>query len=269
MRDSLRVLSLLVALVAPVFTGAGSSNALEPAVEPESAFDFLPTEITIFDPDDRRVIGHGRYSVTETDGTEVVQGENVYLDGRRDWELERLKLGAPEEARVLLRAEHSYLDVDGSLRLVDRLDSRTGAASCTEYVAGAARVRRSTLEVPADTYSGVTQLMQVVARLRQGQRERIRLHSFHCLPGPKIILIDASVMAKRERWTMYPGELARIEIRPDLGWVGVLIAPFIPKMEVWFDPADRWNYVGATFDRFYKGEHILTVRTRSRRPSSE
>jgi hypothetical protein len=57
-------------------------------------------------------------------------------------------------------------------------------------------------------------------------------------------------------------------IQPDLGWLGVLIAPFIPKVEAWFDPADKWNYIGGTFDRFYKGEHILTVRTRIGNPSS-
>jgi len=269
MRGGFRVLSLLVALVAPVLTGAGSSHALEPAVETGSAFDFLPTELTIFDPADRQVIGHGRYSVSTTEGVEVVEGENEYLDGRRDRELERLKLGAPGDARLLLSAEHSFFGVNGALRVVDRLDTRTGAASCTEYVRGTPRVRRATLTVPADTYAGATQLMLVVARLRQGQRERITLHSFNCLPGPRIIPVEASVSPKRELWAMYPGELARIEFRPDLGWLGVLISPFLPTMEVWFDPADRWNYVGATFDRFYKGEHILTVRARTRKLPAE
>jgi hypothetical protein len=36
--------------------------------------------------------------------------------------------------------------------------------------------------------------------------------------GPKIIPIDASVATKREQWTMYPGELARIESSPT--WAG-------------------------------------------------
>ncbi len=264
MRNGLCVLALLDALMTSILTGAGSSNALEPSVDPESesAFDFLPSDVTIFSPHEGQIIGHGHYSVTQMDGIEVVQGENEYLDGRHDRQLERLKLGAPEEARTLLSAEHSFFDADGSLRIVDRLDTKSGAASCTEYVDGAAQVRRSTLAVPADTYAGVAQLMLVVGRLRQGQRERIKFHSFNCLPGPKIMPIEASVVTKRERWTMYPGELARIEIEPDLGWLGILIAPFVPKMEVWFDPADKWNYVGATFDRFYKGEHILMVRTR-------
>ena len=231
-------------------------------------YDFLPTDLTIFSPHEKQIIGHGRYSVSQTDGTEVVQGENEYLDGRHDQELERLQLGAPGEAPILVSAEHSFFDADGSLRLVDRLDTKSGAASCTVQMNGAPEVRRSTLTVPADTYAGATQLMFVVARLRQGQRERIKLHAFNCLPGPKIVPVEASVAAKQERWTMYPGQLARIEIQPDFGWLGILIAPFIPKMEARFDPADNWNYVGATFDRFYKGEHILTVRTRTEKAAS-
>ncbi len=269
MMNGLCVLALLAALMSPVLTGAGSAKDLESSVNSDSAFDFLPTALTILSPTDRRVIGHGRYSVTETDGTEVVQGENEYLDGRHDRELERLKLGAPGEARILLSAEHSFFNADGSPRVVNRLDTQFGAASCTEHVNGAVRVRQSTLEVPADTYAGAAQLMLIVARLRQGERERIGFHSFTCLPGPKIIPIEASVAAKRERWPMYPGELARIEIQPDLGWwLRILIAPFIPKISGWLDPADNWNYVGATFDRYYKGEHILTVRTVSESPSS-
>ena len=256
--------ALLDVLMTLTLTGA--SNPLETNVDPDSAFDFLPTDLTIFDPHEKQVIGHGRYSVTQTNGTEVVQGENEYLDGRYDQELERLRLGTPGETPILLSAEHSFFDADGSLRLVDRLDASSGAASCTVDVSGAAQVRQSTLTVPADTYAGATQLMLVVVRLRQGQRERIKLHSFNCLPGPKIIPIEASVAAKQERCAIYPGELARIEIEPDLGWLGILVAPFIPKMEVWFDPADKWNYVGAMFDRFYKGEHILMVRTRIREP---
>ena len=266
MRIGLCVLALLDALMAPILTSAGASNALEPSVDPEfeSAFDFLPTDVTIFSPHEGQVIGHGRYRVTETDGIEVIQGENEYLDGRNDRELERVKLGAPEEARILLSAEHSFFHADGSPQVVDRLDTKAGTASCTEYVNGAAQVRRSTLTVPPDTYAGAAQLMLVVARLRQGQLERIRFHAFNCVPGPKIVPVEASVVTKRERWPMYPGELARIEIEPDLGWVGILIASFLPRVEVWFDPSDRWNYVGAMFDRFYKGDHILTVRTRIR-----
>jgi hypothetical protein len=36
----------------------------------------LPTDLTIFSPHEKQIIGHGRYSVTQTDGIEVVQGEN-------------------------------------------------------------------------------------------------------------------------------------------------------------------------------------------------
>jgi hypothetical protein len=263
MRNGLFVLTLLAALVASTLAGAGTSSASEPGVDPESVFDFLPTELTILSPDDEVVIGRGRYTVADADGMILVEGVNEYLDGRRDRELERLTPGPPGEAPILVSAEHAFFNADGSPRVVDRLDARSGDASCTEYERdGVEKVHRSTLAVPRDTYAGATQLMLVVSRLRQGRRERIKLHSFNCMPGPKIVPIHVSVAAERTRWRMYPGDLAKTEIEPDLGWIGILIAPFIGKMEVWFDPADRWNYVGARFDRFYKGEHILTVRTR-------
>jgi hypothetical protein len=262
MRHWLGVLALVAALTTPVLIGARSSDALEPGVDPDTAFDFLPTDVTIYDPDDMRVVGHGRYRIDRPDGMEIVEGENEYFDGRHDRERERLKVGAPGEAPILLDAEHSFFGADGSPLLADRLDASAGTASCAVYVHGTAQVHRSTVVAPADTYAGATQLMLIVARLRQGERERIKLHAFNCLPGPKIMAIEASVTTTRTRWTMYPGVLATIELKPDLGWLGVLVAPFLPKMQAWFDPLDDWNYVGAAFDRFYKGEHILMVRTR-------
>ena len=102
MRNGLCVLALLDVLMTLTLTGA--SNPLETNVDPDSAFDFLPTDLTIFDPHEKQIIGHGRYSVTQTNGTEVVQGENEYLDGRHDQELERLRLGTPGETPILLSA---------------------------------------------------------------------------------------------------------------------------------------------------------------------
>jgi hypothetical protein len=53
----------------------------------------------------------------------------------------------------------------------------------------------------------------------------------------------------------------KVEIEPDFGWFGFLVAPFIERMYAWFDTRDSWNYVGGLYDRFYGGPHILTART--------
>jgi hypothetical protein len=49
-------------------------------------------------------------------------------------------------------------------------------------------------------------------------------------------------------------------MRPDLGALNLLIAPFMPTMDAWFNPAENWNYVGGEFDRYFRGPHVLTVQ---------
>jgi hypothetical protein len=228
--------------------------------ERDPAFDFLATKLTIFSRADRKIIGHGWYRSSRSAGTDLIRGENKYLDGARDVELDYLKPGDSGEAPTLARHEYSSFGVDGSPQFVESLDPASGAASCAEYVNGAAQVHEATLEVPSDTYAGATQLMFIVARLRQGERETIKFHSFNCAPAPKIFLIAASVPTGREEWPMYPGKLVKLELEPDFGWLNILIAPFLPKIYAWFDPNNNWNYVGGLYDRYYKGPHILTVR---------
>jgi hypothetical protein len=101
--------------------------------------------------------------------------------------------------------------------------------------------------------------MMVVGSLRQGIRE-IRFHAFACVPGPAIFSIEASLPDRSEHWPHYPGELVRLGMRPDLGALNFLLAPFIPRMDAWFNPNDDWNYVGGEFDRYFRGPHVLTVR---------
>jgi len=232
--------------------------------ERDTSFDFLATNLTIYSPTDRHLIGHAQYTSSRSDGTDLIRGENKYLDGARDVELDYLKPGDSGEAPTLVRHEYSSFNTDGSPQFMESLDPVSGAASCAEYVSGIAEVHEATLDVPSDTYAGATQMMFIVARLRQQQLETIKFHSFDCAPTPKIFLISVSVPTTREQWPMYPGELAKLEIEPDFGWLSLLITPFLPKIYAWFDPNDNWNYVGALYDRYYKGPHILTVRDTSR-----
>jgi hypothetical protein len=234
--------------------------------EGNAAFLFLGTNLTIFSADDKKIIGHGRYSSSRSGNTDLIRGENKYLDGASDLELDYLKPGDSGMAPTLMRHQYSSINADGSPQFVESLDSASGAASCTEYVNGTAQVHQATLDVPSDTYAGATQLMFIVARLRQGARETIKFHGFNCVPKPKIFSIAVSLPTEREEWAMYPGKLVKLALQPDFGWFDILITPFLPKVYVWVDPNNNWNYVGGLYDRFYKGPHILTVRATPRAP---
>jgi phospholipid/cholesterol/gamma-HCH transport system substrate-binding protein len=236
--------------------------------ELDPAFNFNATNLTIFSATDGQIIGHGRYSSSRSGGTDLIRGENKYLDGASEIELDYLKWGDSGEVPALVRHEYSSFNADGSQQFLESLDPASGAASCAENVKGIRRVYRAILDVPSDTYAGATQMMLIMAKLRQGVRETIEFHSFNCVPAPKIFLVSVSVPSEWEEWPMYPGKLLKLELRPDFGWLGILIAAFLPKLCFWFDPNQNWNYVGGMYDRFYKGPHVLTVRDRSVRPAS-
>ena len=56
------------------------------------------------------------------------------------------------------------------------------------------------------------------------------------------------------------GDLIRLDLRPDLGaGLNLVIAPFLPKTEAWFDPHDNWKYVGGEFNRYFGGPHVFQV----------
>lgn len=222
--------------------------------------DFPATELNIFSADGKQLVGHGSYSLSRTDDTELLRGENQYLNGEHDIELDRLQAGDDEKAPKLLSYERSFFDANGSLQVKSVLDVEQGKASCNARINGNTEVRQADLAVPADTYAGATQLMFLVIRLRQGAQD-IKFHAFNCIPGPKIIAVDASSRTDQVSWSMYPGELVRLEVQPDFGWLSFILDPFVPKIYAWFDPGHNWNYVGGIYDRFYKGPHIMTVRT--------
>ena len=77
--------------------------------------------------------------------------------------------------------------------------------------------------------------MMVVESLRHGIRE-IKFHAFACVPGPEIFGVETSAPDRPEHWPLYPGDLVRLDMRPDLGALNFLIAPFMPTMDAWFNP---------------------------------
>lgn len=230
------------------------------AQEPNpAAFDFRALQLKILSPDTRQTIGSTRFMVSNEGSAEVVTGESTYLDGERDSESERLSVASPGSAPKLETYDHSFFNADGTLHMVDTLDTKSGLASCTRYTDGGKKVRKSQLDVPADSFAGASELMIVVANLRHGVHE-ITFHAFACVPWPELFTVEASLPNRSEHWPLYPGSLIRLDMRPDLGALNFILAPFMPAMDAWFDPNDNWNYVGGEFDRYFRGPHVLTVR---------
>jgi len=233
------------------------------AADGADAFDLANTDVTILNPDTRQVLGHAHYKVTHLHGAMLFEGENRFLDGQYDHEVQRVELTAAGAPPILVDYQHSFFNADGSPESIDALDAKTGSLVCTHYHGAAAPdVRQSKVVVPADTYAGSTQLMLLVGRLREGAHT-ISMHTFICLPGPHIIAMKVTPPENRAKWTMYPGNLVKVEMVPDFGWLGALAGPFVPKSYGWFDPADDFNYVGGLFDRFYTHHHLMMVRAPS------
>ena len=231
------------------------------AADNPTLFELSTTDVTIMNPDTLQVIGHGHYHVSHlVEGTDLFEGENNYLDGEHDSEVQRVERAANASPPILVSYQHSFFAADGAPESIDRLDAKSGAVSCTVYSDGAPQVHESKLAVPSDTYAGSTELMLLVGRLRQGARD-ITMHAFICLPGPRIVAIKVTPPTSTVKWPMYPGNLVKVELVPDLGWFGAIAGPFIPKSYGWFDPADDFNYVGGLFDRFYRRRHLLMVKT--------
>ena len=223
-------------------------------------FDLTTTDVAILDPESRGVIGHGHYQVTHLDDGALFEGENRYLDGEYDREVQRVVSATEGAPPVLVSYQHSFFAADGAAESLDTLDAKNGILACTLYGAAAPVVRQLKVAVPPDTYAGSTQLMLLTGRLREGARD-ITMHSFICFPGPRIVSIRVTPPAGTVKWAMYPGNLVKVELVPDFGWLGALAGPFIPKAYGWFDPADDFNYVGGLFDRFYRRRNLMMVRT--------
>ncbi len=250
--------TLLVALsIAACMTLSSIAAALEPGPNGSSGFGGL--QFKILTSDGKRTIGSTRFTVLRNNSTEEIKGETRYLDGERDSENELLYLGDGRLAPRLDSYRHSFFNADGTPYMLDTLDRKSGIASCTSYAAGKSKVRKSQLEIPANSFAGASGLLMVVGSLRQGLRE-ISFHAFACVPGPEIFSVNASLPDGSQRWPLYPGDLVRLDMRPDLGPLTFLLAPFIPTMDAWFNPNDHWNYVGGEFDRYFRGPHVLTVR---------
>ena len=95
--------------------------------------------------------------------------------------------------------------------------------------------------------------------------ESVTFHDFNCIPGPQLLKVTAS-SSPPAPWTYYPGELVRVNVEPDFGWINVVISPFLPRIQAWFDPREGWFFVGGESSRYYKGLKYMMVRATAAGP---
>ena len=250
MKSSLHALWLAAGLAASqVAFAADSPQINEPASQ--------TIEMKMLSADGTRKIGSTRITVASSGAGETIEGETRYLDGQRDQEKDQVKL--EKGALKLETYEHSFFDADGTMTMLDTLDAESRIATCARREDGAMKVRKSQIELPPDTFSGGSQLLIVIANLQKGGHQ-VQFHAFACVPGPRVFEVDAPVPQQVEHWPFYPGDLIRLDLRPDLGaGLNLIISPFLPKTEAWFDPRDNWKYVGGEFNRYFGGPRVFQV----------
>jgi hypothetical protein len=227
-----------------------------------SALSFPPTDFAILNPNTGVAIGRARYLIKSTGNGAMLRGESSYFDGQTDVETAHLESGTAAQLPRLVEFDHTFYNADASILKRAHADLKTGAATCIDNANGQKSTQSMTLSIPADTWAGASIVIPIQDFLRAGVKGASRpLHVFNCAPGPKIFAISVEVDPGNAMWTSYGAETLRVEVRPDFGWLNVIIAGFVPKLHAWFDPNDEWAFVGDEAARYYKGPPIMLVKT--------
>ncbi len=218
-----------------------------------------PINFEILNAEGTEVIGHSRYELSRGDGNLLIgRGEARFINGEHDVEYDSLEVRL-NQLPAMLTLDHRFYDADGSMQRTIIGDFRTGLASCTRYEKGVAQSAGAKLDFTPDSYGGSAVILPLEEYLAQGSAEPIKLHSLNCIPGPRLVAVKARVQ-KPSRWSHYPGQTVEVDIKPDLGWLDVVVAPFLPELRAWFDPSDNWTLAGGEYSRYFRGPRIMLVR---------
>jgi hypothetical protein len=226
-------------------------------------FNFPPSDFEILDAESNQLVGIGHYGLDRTSAGMTLHGENHYFDGEYDIEDDKLADRGGDSLPTLLTFEHNFFNRDGSPLIVARLDTATGLGVCGKTEDGKLDLTQAQFRFPSDIYGGASVLLPIQQMMSDGDRSKIlKLHVFNCAPTPKVIAVDLKAQPREDTFVDYPGELERVDVKPDFGFWTVVIEPFIPKLAVWFDPSRAMLLVGAQLQRYYKGPKIILLRKR-------
>ncbi len=248
------------ALAMALFAIAGSSGG---ALCAEWA-DFPPTNFKIYSEDGSQLIGDSHYHVERLgSGRLQLHGENHYQNGQYDSESDTLEINPGEPIPLLKKFSHVFYKPDHSLLLAGTADLQTGEAVCINDENARSERYTDHFDFPPDTYAGASILIPMMQALRSGVNAPIRMHFFDCTPKPKLLTIEATPKRSSPAWQYYPGQLIEIHAKPDLGWLDLIAAPFLPTMHAWFNPSEGFSYVGGGINRyFYSRVHVMLVKVK-------
>jgi len=233
------------------------------------ALSFPPTSFTILNPDTGIAIGRSRYRVENAGEGATLHGENSYYDDQSDVETAQLRLGAGGELPRLVEFDHTFFNSDGSIQRRAHLDLKSGAATCIDNSGAQKSEQSELLSVPDNTWAGASIVIPIQDLLRARDKGLARpIHAFNCAPGPKIFAISVKIDPANAVWAAYGAEAIRVEVRPDFGWLNVIVAALVPKLHAWFDPNDGFAFVGDEATRYYKGPRITLVKIHGDSPGA-
>jgi len=225
-----------------------------------AGISFPTTNFTILNPDTGATIGQGRYNIESVADGAILHGVSHYSDGQSDVETARL-VGVGEGLPKLVEFDHTFYNPSGSILERAHADLRSGASTCTHTDSGTRSDTAAVLQFTEDTWAGASVVIPVQHFLRaNGRQPQLpSLHVFNCAPDPKVFAISLQTDPGLAVWTPYGGQALRVEVRPDFGWLNLIVAAFVPRLHVWFDPGDGWAFVGDEAARYYKGTKIMLV----------
>jgi hypothetical protein len=241
--------------------------AMPPALH-AADINFPPTDYVIRSGDGARIIGHAHFELRDgPDGLRTVHGDYHYLNGDSDVEDDTIRIPQGSSPPSFVRFRHVFYNPDGSISRSGEADVTAGYGQCTIYKNGVARTTRDQLNFPPDTFAGAAVIIALRDYLMSAPTDHRVFHVFNCVPGPKVLKVALSVH-RQARWAYYPGDLVEVGLKPDFGWLNIVIGPFLPTLRVWFDPADDWFFTGSKSARYYKGSDIMLVRAYRPEPAS-
>ncbi len=251
---------IVLALAASLFFASARRVAAEDSI------NFPPTSFTIMNPADSTPIGVSRYSIESHGNEAVLRGDNRYYSGLTDVETGNLELGDGAELPRLVEFDHSFYNADGSLQERAHVNLKSGHGFCIDNQGPQKSEQSAVLSIPPDTWAGASVAIPIQRYLRAGETGVHRLHAFNCAPSPKIYAISVESDPGEAVWAPYRELTLRVEVRPDFGWLNLIVSAFVPRLHLWFDPHDGWNFVGDEAARFYKGTPIMLVKARGAAP---
>jgi hypothetical protein len=264
-RCAARIAAVLPIIVALMCWPGGPARAKSAA---EYLINFPSSDFVILSKDGRQTLGHARYAVSNGPDGPVLRGEKRFLDGTYDIESDRFEIRPGAPLPVLDSFDHWFFAADGARLFGGHANFRTGVASCTEPGHGKPSTITATLKFPADTWAGSSVAIPIEHLLREGGERSMKIQVFICVPRPGIVTLEVTANRRPGSWADYDAPVIAVRMRPKLGWWDVIIAPFLPKLNAWFDPRRDFRLVGAEVAQYYRGPEILMVAAPSAAPAA-